>query len=44
MTGSPTNISFDGDSENWDTEGAMGEWGGKDMEEPSKGGMWKMKQ
>lgn len=39
MIGSPVHIGFDGDG-NWDTEGIIGGWGSKNVEEPSKCGPW----
>lgn len=44
MIGSPVHISFDGESEDWDIEGIIGEWGSKDVEEPNKGSIWNLGQ
>lgn len=44
MTCSPVHIWFDGESEDWDTEGIIGEWRSKHVGEPSKNGIWNMEQ
>lgn len=42
MIGNPVHTGFDGEIEDWDNEGIIGEWESKDVEEPSEGDIWKM--
>lgn len=37
MIGISVYIGFDGEIEDWDNKGIIGEWESKDMEEPSEG-------
>ena len=42
MTCSSVHIWFEGDSEDWDIEGIIGEWRSKQVKEPSQYSIWTM--